>query len=289
MAPRAADRPAGMGRLATATALATTLEWFDFLIYSTAAAPILGRLFFPLSGPVAGTLASFTTFAVGFLARPVGGIVAGHLADRSARKTAARGGIGGDGPGDLRHRSAANVPPDRHAGSALPTGPRRCRAPASTPGRAVRHCRSPSTRRWHGVVFHGGMVRVGVVFGAIASNGAFLLLTAVLPDREFVIHASMYGPLAAMCAEMFSADVRYSGASPGYRIAAVFGGFAPFVMSALPAATGSARSVSPYVVAISPITFDAALTNRETFRHDPHQARVAVETGQGAPSGVRPR
>ena len=63
--------PTRMGRLAAAAVFATALEWFDFLIYATAAALVLGPLFFPTASPVAGTLASFATFAVGFIARPL--------------------------------------------------------------------------------------------------------------------------------------------------------------------------------------------------------------------------
>ncbi|HET6502611.1 MAG TPA: MFS transporter, partial [Amycolatopsis sp.] len=57
--------PAKMGRLAAAATLATTMEYFDFLIYSTAAALVFGKLFFPDLSGVVGTLASFATFAVG--------------------------------------------------------------------------------------------------------------------------------------------------------------------------------------------------------------------------------
>ena len=78
--------PKKMGRLAAAAVFATALEWFDFLIYATAAALVFGHLFFPSVSPVAGTLASFATFAVGFVARPLGGIIAGHVGDRFGRK-----------------------------------------------------------------------------------------------------------------------------------------------------------------------------------------------------------
>jgi len=75
-----------MGRLAFASVVATVLEWFDFLVYSTAAALVFGHLFFPTLGGVKGTMASFATFAVGFVARPVGGVLAGHLGDKFGRK-----------------------------------------------------------------------------------------------------------------------------------------------------------------------------------------------------------
>ncbi|KAA9156574.1 MHS family MFS transporter [Amycolatopsis acidicola] len=74
-------------RAGVAALIGTTLEWYDFLIYGTAAALILNKLFFPAVSPVAGTLATFATYAVGFLARPLGGIVLGSLGDRVGRKT----------------------------------------------------------------------------------------------------------------------------------------------------------------------------------------------------------
>ena len=66
----------------------TTIEWFDFYIYGTASALVLGPLFFPDASPAVGTLAAFTTFAVGFVARPVGGVVFGHFGDKFGRKNA---------------------------------------------------------------------------------------------------------------------------------------------------------------------------------------------------------
>src|SRR5205085_11145154 len=63
-----------------------TIEWYDFFLYGTAAALVFNRLFFPTFDPISGTLASFGTYAVGFVARPIGGIVIGHYGDRVGRK-----------------------------------------------------------------------------------------------------------------------------------------------------------------------------------------------------------
>jgi metabolite-proton symporter len=68
--------------------LGSTIEWYDFFIYGTAAALVLNTAFFPNASPFVGTLAAFSSFAVGFIARPVGGIIWGHFGDRIGRKKA---------------------------------------------------------------------------------------------------------------------------------------------------------------------------------------------------------
>ncbi|MGW0735728.1 MFS transporter [Streptomyces sp. NPDC002851] len=73
-------------RVATAAALASAVEWYDYFVFGIAAALVLGDLYFPAGSPSAGVLAAFATFAVGFLARPLGGIIAGHLGDKRGRK-----------------------------------------------------------------------------------------------------------------------------------------------------------------------------------------------------------
>lgn len=73
-------------RVAFATLVGSAIEWYDFFIYGTAAALVFNKLFFPQFSSTAGTMLSFGTFAVGWLARPIGGIVAGHFGDRVGRK-----------------------------------------------------------------------------------------------------------------------------------------------------------------------------------------------------------
>jgi MFS transporter, MHS family, shikimate and dehydroshikimate transport protein len=73
-------------KVVVASFIGTTIEWYDYFIYGTAAALVFPQLFFPEFSPLAGTLASFATFAVGFAARPLGGVIFGHYGDKIGRK-----------------------------------------------------------------------------------------------------------------------------------------------------------------------------------------------------------
>ena len=75
------------GKVVLASAFGTIIEWYDFFIYGTAAALVFGKTFFPANDPVVSTLAAFSVFAVGYLARPIGGIVFGHYGDRIGRRS----------------------------------------------------------------------------------------------------------------------------------------------------------------------------------------------------------
>jgi metabolite-proton symporter len=436
--------PQRMGRLAAAAVFATTLEWFDFLIYATAAALVFGHLFFPSVSPVAGTLASFATFAVGFVARPLGGIIAGHVGDRFGRKpplVAAMLIMG------LATFAIGILPGYDAIGSWAPILLVVARlvqgigVGAQWGGAALlltEH--APAERRG----FYGSLVQTGAIFGAVAGNLFFLVLTAVLGEEQFLawgwripflsglvlvvigayvqlriedtpvfrelrqqsvasrqeaglskaplaeavrrywreilqaagaffvvnatfyilisgmldyatktvgmsrstilwcvmaagltqvvtmplfgaltdrmgsrkrlyltgtvlmavfafpmfwlvdtgsvplvflalligftIHATMYGPQATLYAEMFPADVRYSGASLGYQFASVFaGGLAPFIMTALLAATGASWSVAVYIIACAALTFVAVATIKERFGRDLYETSAALE------------
>ena len=83
---RSAPNPQMVRRVALASAIGTTVEWYDYFIYATATALVFGKLFFPQFSAEAGTMAAFATFAIGYFARPLGGIVFGHLGDRIGRK-----------------------------------------------------------------------------------------------------------------------------------------------------------------------------------------------------------
>jgi metabolite-proton symporter len=82
----AARAPSSVRKVIVASLIGTSLEWYDFFIYGTAAALVFNQLFFPSFEPLVGTLLAFTTYAVGFIARPLGGLVFGHYGDRIGRK-----------------------------------------------------------------------------------------------------------------------------------------------------------------------------------------------------------
>ncbi|MEV0088718.1 MFS transporter [Saccharopolyspora sp. NPDC050642] len=431
-----------MGRLASAAVFATALEWFDFLIYATAAALVFGHQFFPSVSPVAGTLASFATFAVGFVARPLGGIIAGHVGDRLGRKPPLVAamllmGLATFAIGVLPGYNTIGIwAPILLVVARLVQG---LGVGAQWGGAALlltEH--APVDRRG----FYGSLVQTGAIFGAVAGNLFFVLLTTALSAEQFTswgwripflsglilvligsyvqlkiedtpvfrelqqqsaqskreaglrkaplieairhywreilqaagaffvvnatfyilisgmlsyattevgmsrtailwcvmvagltqvvsmpffgaltdrmgsrkklyltgtvlmavfafpmfwlvdtgsvplvflalligftIHATMYGPQATLYAEMFPADVRYSGASLGYQFASVFaGGLAPFMMTALLAASGSSWSVALYIVGTAIVTFVAVVTIKERFRRDLYQTSGA--------------
>ena len=82
-----AGQNATVRQVVLASLIGTTIEWYDFFIYGTAAALVFNQLFFPNVDPVIGTLAAFATFGVGFVARPLGGVVFGHYGDKVGRKS----------------------------------------------------------------------------------------------------------------------------------------------------------------------------------------------------------
>ena len=76
-----------VGRSHSRAPSATTIEWYDFFLYGVVTPLVLNKLFFPNFDPLVGTLLAYTTFFVGFISRPIGGIIFGHYGDRIGRKT----------------------------------------------------------------------------------------------------------------------------------------------------------------------------------------------------------
>jgi metabolite-proton symporter len=87
MASSSDPQQSSTSRVVLASFIGTTIEWYDFFLYGTAAALVFNELFFPNISPVAGTMAAFATHAVGFFARPFGGVIFGHFGDKLGRKS----------------------------------------------------------------------------------------------------------------------------------------------------------------------------------------------------------
>src|SRR5215469_2352496 len=81
-----AQHSAELRKAVIAATVGTTIEWYDFFIYGTAAGLIFPKLFFPNEDPLTGTLAAFGTYFVGFVGRPIGAAIFGHYGDRVGRK-----------------------------------------------------------------------------------------------------------------------------------------------------------------------------------------------------------
>jgi metabolite-proton symporter len=86
MTTESVSKPTSKVRVVLAGLVGTTVEWYDFFLYGSAAALVFNKLYFPAEDPLVGTLLAFITYAVGFIARPLGGLVFGHFGDRIGRK-----------------------------------------------------------------------------------------------------------------------------------------------------------------------------------------------------------
>src|SRR5690242_17251461 len=82
----AADHSRQLRKAVIAATVGTTIEWYDFFLYGTAAGLVFGKLYFPNSDPTTATLLAFSTYFVGFAARPIGAAIFGHYGDRIGRK-----------------------------------------------------------------------------------------------------------------------------------------------------------------------------------------------------------
>lgn len=83
----AKDKKISIGWIASASAIGTTIEWYDFFLFGVVTPLVLNKLFFPNFDPLVGTMLAYTTFFVGFISRPIGGVIFGHYGDRIGRKT----------------------------------------------------------------------------------------------------------------------------------------------------------------------------------------------------------
>src|SRR5271167_312189 len=168
-----------------ASLIGTTIEFFDFYIYATAAVLVFPRLFFPASNPASATLESLATFGIAFLARPVGSVLFGHFGDRIGRKTTLVIALSTMG---LSTVAIGALPTYRTIGFAAPLLLALCRFGQGLGlggewGGAVLLAvenAPPGKRAWYGM-----FPQLGAPLGFLFSGGVFLILSKQLTNDQF--------------------------------------------------------------------------------------------------------
>src|SRR3954462_9313706 len=168
-----------------ASLIGTSIEFFDFYIYATAAVLVFPRLFFPASDPAAATLASLATFGIAFLARPIGSALFGHFGDRIGRKTTLIVALSTMGVSTV---AIGALPTYRTIGVLAPLLLALCRfgqglGLGGECGGAVLLAienAPPNKRAWYGM-----FPQLGAPLGFFLSGGVFLLLSRWLTDQQF--------------------------------------------------------------------------------------------------------
>ena len=168
-----------------ASLVGTTVEFFDFYIYATAAVLVFPHLFFPASDPASSTLASLATFGIAFVARPVGSALFGHFGDRIGRKTTLVLALSTMG---LSTFAIGALPGYQHIGIAAPLLLALCRFGQGIGlggewGGAVLLAveNAPPNKR----ALYGMFPQLGAPLGFLLSGGTFLLLSRYLSDKQF--------------------------------------------------------------------------------------------------------
>jgi MFS transporter, MHS family, shikimate and dehydroshikimate transport protein len=174
-----------MRTIMLSSVVGTTVEWYDFLLYGTAAALIFNKLFFPAFDPMVGTIAALASFAAGFVARPLGGAIFGHFGDKLGRKAMLVVTMFMMGGATFL---IGVLPTYQQIGIWAPIGLVLLRIVQGIGlggewgGAAlmvIEH--APRNRRG----WYGGIVQVGFPLGIVASTAAFALVS-LLPDRQFM-------------------------------------------------------------------------------------------------------
>jgi metabolite-proton symporter len=184
--PLAHGRPLNTaGQVLFASLIGTTIEFFDFYIYATAAVLVFPALFFPASDPASSRLASFATFAIAFIARPIGSALFGHFGDRIGRKATLVAALMTMG---LSTVIIGALPTYASIGVAAPALLSLCRFGQGLGlggewGGAVLLAvenAPPGKRAWYGM-----FPQLGAPIGFLFSGGIFLLLSSVLTNEQF--------------------------------------------------------------------------------------------------------
>jgi metabolite-proton symporter len=180
--PRRINTP---GQILFASLVGTAVEFFDFYIYATAAVLVFPRLFFPASDPASSVLASLATFAIAFIARPIGAALFGHFGDRAGRKKTLVLALATMG---ISTFLIGCLPPYRSIGLAAPMLLALCRFGQGIGlggewGGAVLLSveNAPPSKR----ALYGMFPQLGAPVGFLLSGGIFLLLSRLLTDRQF--------------------------------------------------------------------------------------------------------
>lgn len=173
-------------RAATAAALAASVEWYDYFVFGIAAALVFGKTFFPTANAAAGVLASFATFAVGFLARPIGGIIAGNLGDKRGRKPVLVLAIALMG---LATTGIGLLPTYASIGIAAPLLLVLLRliqgiAVGAQWGGAMLLATEYAPPGKRGL--YGSLVQLGVPIGVVLANSVFLIASKLAPPGDFL-------------------------------------------------------------------------------------------------------
>jgi metabolite-proton symporter len=180
--PRSVNTP---GQVLFASLIGTTIEFFDFYIYATAAVLVFPRLFFPSTDPASATLASLATFAIAFIARPIGSVLFGHFGDRIGRKTTLVAALLTMGISTV---VIGLLPTYETIGIAAPALLSLCRFGQGLGlggewGGAVLLATEnapPGKRAWYGM-----FPQLGAPIGFVFSGSVYLLLTSTLTDEQF--------------------------------------------------------------------------------------------------------
>ena len=179
-------QPTSINRVALAGLVGATVEWYDFFLYGTAAALVFGQLFFPTFDPAVGTIVAFGSFAVGYISRPIGGVIFGHYGDKIGRKTMliltlVIMGVATFLIGLLPTYSAIGI----WAPLFLIT--LRFLQGIGIGGEwggavllVFEH--APEDRRG----FYGSLVQIGALSGLLLGTGGFLVFSSVLPQEQFL-------------------------------------------------------------------------------------------------------
>lgn len=182
----AAPNPTSKRRVLFASLIGTTIEFFDFYIYATAAVLVFPQLFFPGTDPAAAQLSSFVTFAIAFFARPIGAVVFGHFGDRVGRKATLVAALMTMG---LSTIAIGVLPTHAQAGVIAPLLLALCRfgqgfGLGGEWGGAVLLATEnapPGRKAWYGM-----FPQLGAPIGFLLSTGSFILLTTFMAEADFL-------------------------------------------------------------------------------------------------------